>query len=163
MGVQIPKTIAFPIYRPLQWGNRVFLPVSKYRNSESRVSKYRNSITNHFFGCPFGLPLSRRGTPVRATFFCTTIHTSAENTGTQTTHAPMRTIKTHLCHKLYIFAPPASRRGGMVLEMFQRAKKKPGTHLVSPGDSLERAGFTNGSAVRGRGWVREWKEDAGCM
>jgi hypothetical protein len=41
--------------------------VSKYRNSEFRVSKYRNSITNHFFGCPFGLPLSWRGTPVATT------------------------------------------------------------------------------------------------
>ena len=37
------------------------------------------------------------------------------------------------------------------------------THLVSPGESLEMGGRRNGSAIRERGGVREWKGDAGCM
>ena len=32
---------------------------------------------------------------------------------------------------------------------------------MSPGDPLERGGCTNGSAVRERGGVREWKGDVG--
>ena len=34
---------------------------------------------------------------------------------------------------------------------------------MSPGDSLERDGFTNGSSVREREGVREWKGDASCF
>ena len=34
---------------------------------------------------------------------------------------------------------------------------------MSPGDSLERGGCTNGSAVRERGGVLEWKGDTGRM
>ena len=38
-----------------------------------------------------------------ATFVCTAIYTTIENTGyTNDTHT-IRTIKTHLCHKLYFF------------------------------------------------------------
>ena len=38
-----------------------------------------------------------------ATFLCTTIHSTVENTGyTNDTHT-IRTFKTHLCHKLHLF------------------------------------------------------------
>ena len=37
------------------------------------------------------------------TVVCTEIYATAENTGSQSTEAPIRTIKTHLFHKLYIF------------------------------------------------------------
>ena len=57
------------------------------------------------------------------------------------------------------------RWGGIVLKnSYQRATKKVlKTHLVSPGDSLERGGCRNGGAVRERGGFREWKGDAGLM
>ena len=40
---------------------------------------------------------------LRATFVCTAVLTTVENTGSQSTGAPNRTIEAHLCHKLYIF------------------------------------------------------------
>ena len=35
---------------------------------------------------------------LRATFVCTAIYITVENTATRTTHAPSRTIKKNLCH-----------------------------------------------------------------
>ena len=58
---------------------------------------------------------------------------------------------------------PPHRWGGIVLQNSSKEQKKvPEIHLVSPGDSLERGGCRNESAVRERRGVSEWKGDAGC-